>query len=714
MFLNEAKPGELGLPGEPGLPEQSGRLERSGLPGRLERPGQPVRRGQTWTPALALLYWLLLLIPALAPPLVLGFLLRGTGPLWLPLLWSMVSLALASWHRVSGSGKTAGLLTIIWIAAGLLLLIVLLNVSRRSLAEVWFIMVRQGKARGFFSYFAALIYGFLTTLSALLFVCLGPIAGCTALTAVSLLTWAILYGKTLGFVGALFFFLLLFFVLNARRFSPAKPKQFLIMLLSVSFPFSAALLVTAPLVPLFDTSGTEISLPGIDMTPLVLNLAPSLPLLLDVPGYGFEVGSSRFSTRLDLSSVPLFEIEGTPGASLYLAAATYGNRTADGWAEDIYREESLLMSGEEPLGTGTQGLLRLRFVGDYYDRFPLPAEAESVYIRPVAQDFSLPQVILAGAACGLRFEQPIERGAEIEVRLRETTKTVTWSPEGIQSGDPARYRDPGPDPQGRIVQFARQWQTDKRDPEALRSAVQAVERHLKEQYGYSARVSGGPRSLALERFLFEEKRGYCLHFASALVVILRHLGIPARLVEGFRLTLDSQGRGLIRGTDAHAWAEAYIGGRWLRFDPTPAAGPSGGNPAVPEMYAAARGSSGPRIGFLPAESPGDESVHPSQHKNRLWIWYGFLVLVSGFVVAVSLLFLNLTRNRQRFLKRQLKRLVRVGKRQGISGPEVTGWLQWREAACHAGISEDPEKIAALVKEHITETFGRQSQRSSGS
>lgn len=620
----------------------------------------------------------------------------------------MVSLALATWHRVSGSRKIAGLLTLIWIAAGLLLLIVLLNVSRRSLAEVWFMMVRQGKARGFFSYFAALIYGFLTTLSALLFVYSGPLTGCTALTAVSLLTWAILSGKTLVFVGALFFFLLLFFVLNARRFSPTKPKQFLIMLLSVSFPFGAALLVTAPLVPLFDTTGTEISLPGIDMTPLVLNLAPSLPLLLDVPGYGLEVGSSRFSSRLDLSQVPLFEVEGAPGQSLYLAYATYANRTSDGWAEDTYREESILMNEQAPFRTGPPGILRLRFVGDYYDRFPLPADAESIYVKPGTQVVPLPPVALAGVASGIRFEQPIERGAVIEVERRSSRAPVAWPPAGIPYGDPAQYRDPGPDPQGHIAQFARQWQADKSGPEALLSTAQAVERYIKEQYGYSVRLGAGSPSLALERFLFEEKRGYCLHFASALVVILRHLGIPARLVEGFRLTLDAQGRGLVRGTDAHAWAEAYIGGRWLRFDPTPAAAPVDGNPAGNEMYAAARGSSGPRIGFLPVKTPEYEYTQFSRNKNRLWIGYGLLVLVLGFAVAVYLLFLNLTQERPRKVKRQLKRLVRAGKRRGISGPEVTGWLRWRDEACRTGLSEDPEKLSALVKEHITETFGRQS------
>jgi transglutaminase-like putative cysteine protease len=69
--------------------------------------------------------------------------------------------------------------------------------------------------------------------------------------------------------------------------------------------------------------------------------------------------------------------------------------------------------------------------------------------------------------------------------------------------------------------------------------------------------------------------GYCVHFASAMVVLARTQGIPARYVEGFALKplRENQGnnkRWLADGTGAHAWAELYFEGiGWLTFDPTP-------------------------------------------------------------------------------------------------------------------------------------------------
>lgn len=70
-------------------------------------------------------------------------------------------------------------------------------------------------------------------------------------------------------------------------------------------------------------------------------------------------------------------------------------------------------------------------------------------------------------------------------------------------------------------------------------------------------------------------RGYCVHFALTMVVLLRDLGIPARMVEGFLPgTLDERtGIETIRNNDAHAWVEVYFtGAGWVAFDPTPLAG----------------------------------------------------------------------------------------------------------------------------------------------
>jgi protein-glutamine gamma-glutamyltransferase len=79
-----------------------------------------------------------------------------------------------------------------------------------------------------------------------------------------------------------------------------------------------------------------------------------------------------------------------------------------------------------------------------------------------------------------------------------------------------------------------------------------------------------------DEFLFDTRRGFCEHYASAFVVLLRAAGIPARVVTGYQGgTMNPRGGYMIiRQSDAHAWAEALVAGRWQRFDPTAAVAPS--------------------------------------------------------------------------------------------------------------------------------------------
>jgi len=81
---------------------------------------------------------------------------------------------------------------------------------------------------------------------------------------------------------------------------------------------------------------------------------------------------------------------------------------------------------------------------------------------------------------------------------------------------------------------------------------------------------------SVDDFLFSTKRGYCEHFASAFVVMMRSAGIPARVVTGYQGG-TSNGIGdywVVRQSDAHAWAEVWQSGRgWVRIDPTGAVAP---------------------------------------------------------------------------------------------------------------------------------------------
>ncbi len=76
----------------------------------------------------------------------------------------------------------------------------------------------------------------------------------------------------------------------------------------------------------------------------------------------------------------------------------------------------------------------------------------------------------------------------------------------------------------------------------------------------------------VEAFILQTRRGHCELFASALALAARSLGVPARVVNGYYGGdwNDVGGFLLIRQQHAHAWVEAWINGRWQRFDPTPA------------------------------------------------------------------------------------------------------------------------------------------------
>jgi transglutaminase-like putative cysteine protease len=102
--------------------------------------------------------------------------------------------------------------------------------------------------------------------------------------------------------------------------------------------------------------------------------------------------------------------------------------------------------------------------------------------------------------------------------------------------------------------------------------AKALERHLQENYRYSLDIETSVQKSPIEEFLFVRKTGYCEHYASAMVVLLRTLGIPARLATGF-LAGEWNDFGhyyTVRQRDAHAWVEVYFPlSGWMTFDPTP-------------------------------------------------------------------------------------------------------------------------------------------------
>ncbi|MCC6704906.1 MAG: DUF4129 domain-containing protein [Thermomicrobiales bacterium] len=104
----------------------------------------------------------------------------------------------------------------------------------------------------------------------------------------------------------------------------------------------------------------------------------------------------------------------------------------------------------------------------------------------------------------------------------------------------------------------------------------AIQEFLRASFPYEESISGPASGQdAVHYFLFEEQRGYCEYFASAMVVMLRSLDIPSRLVSGLmEVPYDvDEGGYLYRQKQAHTWVEVYFDGYgWIPFEPTPSRG----------------------------------------------------------------------------------------------------------------------------------------------
>lgn len=125
----------------------------------------------------------------------------------------------------------------------------------------------------------------------------------------------------------------------------------------------------------------------------------------------------------------------------------------------------------------------------------------------------------------------------------------------------------------RTATLARQWrQQAGADDEAL---VRRALQWISTDFSYTLDTPPAGRD-PVDEFLFDQKAGFCEHFSSSFVVLMRNAGIPARVVTGFAGgTRNPIGDyWVVRRMDAHAWAEVWLPQRgWVRIDPTAAVAP---------------------------------------------------------------------------------------------------------------------------------------------
>ena len=219
--------------------------------------------------------------------------------------------------------------------------------------------------------------------------------------------------------------------------------------------------------------------------------------------------------------------------------------------------------------------------------------------------------------------------------------------------------------------------------------------HSSGEFTYSLDRPGGTSTDDLLHFVTDEKVGYCQQFATAMAVMARELGIPARVAVGF-LNPSSVGGGnyLFRGRDMHAWPELWFEGvGWVRFEPTPGAAdttvpdytlgvldapttsqPDGSTATGPESLPGQAAPSA-RPGVQP-EHAGDQGTTPGSRAGTGQDGHGTLIALVAVAALLMLLALALGLPWWLRLRRRARRLR--------GGPE-DGWAELRDTVRDLGL-----------------------------
>ena len=366
---------------------------------------------------------------------------------------------------------------------------------------------------------------------------------------------------------------------------------------------------------------------------------------------------------------------------------------------------------------------------------PTPASAEGLQ----------PQLVVLLEPTNLRWLAWDGRGLPLPATIRRSADGGLWQPDPVRSRSLYRLAGAGPQapqpwrgvppttadlvipPQSnpQLLALGKSWGTL---PQAAERVEAARQWFLAQGFRYTLEPGPLPSENGLDAFLFEQRQGFCEHFASAFSALMRAADVPARVVIGYQggewvqPLGGGSGHLQVRQSDAHAWSEVWLAGQgWTRVDPTAWVVPSRPEQSLYDSLGAAGSSNDQR---LLRESPSWLQWLGGQWQAldlswSLWVmqfdqarqeellrqllgpnasrWQGALLLFSvGVLLAVALLLLQWLRPpSQDRLRRELERcLSRLGL-QPAPGEALESCL----AAASPALRQQLEPLLVAYQEH---------------
>lgn len=249
--------------------------------------------------------------------------------------------------------------------------------------------------------------------------------------------------------------------------------------------------------------------------------------------------------------------------------------------------------------------------------------------------------------------------------------------------------------------------------------AKAIETYLRTIPYNDAIAAPPPGADPLEYFLFDVKEGYCDYYASAMAMMLRSLGLPARVASGYAEGMLSEESGLFYMTerDAHTWVEMFYPGLgWIEFEPTAGESPLE-RPENDETAATVTQPPAPPPGDSDAAPPPDagdsadpqlplEETSPGQNFLPWWVWAILTPLL--LILGVALLWRLRVASPSAFTPDLpillFERLQRWAARIGLAPePHQTPYEQAQRWS--RSLPEGRESISHLTHSYVEHRFG---------
>jgi len=220
-----------------------------------------------------------------------------------------------------------------------------------------------------------------------------------------------------------------------------------------------------------------------------------------------------------------------------------------------------------------------------YRQNPERAITQEIILEPLdtAVLFGAPHAIQVGGDFSIirvnamnSISLPMVPATRIDYTLTSLLPFLTRSDAEVQTIPSARpsLRPYLQMPEGsdRIGQLAQEILRATPSADTVLQKITTIEKYLQTNYRYTLDVPPTSSGMPIEDFLFRQKAGFCEHYATAMTLLLRSIGIPTRLVTGF-LPGEWNEFGkyyTVRQSNAHAWVEVWFErSGWIPFDPTP-------------------------------------------------------------------------------------------------------------------------------------------------